>query len=137
VRPRDYLYKIAEEQYGIANDTLIDMIHMANPDIVNVDQIYPGQKIKLPYIRKSDLIVETENNQYLIHYASFYSFTEAKQVLENLLKINKKVFFIPVVYKDNIVYRIYIGTFANKKDVYKTLANMDLKLIPFLNKDSN
>lgn len=134
VQANEWLFKIASIEYGVANNTIIDLIHMANPSIKNIDLIYAGQKIILPHIEKKDLIVKDEKGNFHIHYASFYNFGQAQQSVQGLINDNKEAFIIPYKQGDNLVYRVYIGIFKSQDDAESSLNELKLKHLSFLDK---
>lgn len=134
VRPNECLYDLARSEYGIGNVSIIDLIQMANPGIRNVNLIYPGQEIILPYIEREDLIVKDEKGVYHIHYASFYRREDARLCIQDLIKENKEAYIISARQGDNLVYRVYVGTFKNSDDAKRILATLQLKYLYFLAK---
>ena len=134
VQANEWLLKIARIEYGVANNTIIDLIHMANPSIKKIDRIYAGQQIILPHIEKKDLIVKDENGNFHIHYASFYNFGQAQQSVQELINDKKEAFIIPSKQGDNLVYRVYIGIFKNQDDAESSLNDLNLKYFFFLSK---
>ncbi|HHE65319.1 MAG TPA: hypothetical protein ENL09_04780, partial [Bacteroidetes bacterium] len=94
VQANEWLVKIARIEYGVVNNTIIDLIQMANPGIKNVDRIYEGRQIILPNIEKKDLIAKDENGNFHIHYASFYNFGQAQQSVQELINDKKEAFMI-------------------------------------------
>lgn len=134
VMPKDYLSKIAIKEYGITNDTIIDMIHMTNPDIKNLNLIFPGQKILLPQISRKNLIVANQNGTFHIHYASHYKFEDAQKTVQDLLSAEKKAFIIPSIQGDNFVYRVYCGIYSNRVEAEDEIETLELKCLPFADK---
>ena len=132
VKQRDYLAKIAWGKYGIANDTVYDLIQMANPEIQDVDLIYADQEIMLPCIRRKDLIVKDEKGSYYIHYASFYSFEKARDGVQELQSKKQQVFLFTVLMGKELIYRIYIGLFEDYSEAKKEAQEIDFKYLPFL-----
>lgn len=130
IQPKEYLSSIANREYGISNETIIDMIHMANPEIKDVNKIFSGQKIVLPAIEKRDLIVKN-NSRFHIHYASFYNLARARKALDKLSEKNIISFYIPVNQGEKIVYRIYVGVFDKVDDAMVYLENIDLEYFAF------
>ncbi|MEK7308563.1 MAG: AAA family ATPase [Nitrospirota bacterium] len=132
VKPDEYLVRIAREEYGISNDTIIDLIHMANPSLKNIGLIYANQKITLPQIERKNLIVQDEQGSYYIHYASFYKFEMAQQALQELTDYKQNVFLITALQGDTMVYRLYLGIFSQYKDAENTLKSLNLRYLLFL-----
>jgi len=132
VKHNDNLNKIAKDIYGVSNDTIIDFIQMANPDIKDVNWIFVGQKINLPKIKRNDLIVDGENGNYHIHYASFYDFNDARRCVQELGDKKKKLFILQAHQQETEVYRVYYGLFNNSYDAQKELNALELKYLNFL-----
>jgi hypothetical protein len=134
VKRNDILSEIASQTYGLANDTVIDLIHTANPGIQSVDRIYVGQPILLPLIQKENLIALDENGKYHIHYASFYSSSGASRCVEELSdKAQRSIVIIPINQQENRVYRVYYGNFNRYEEARKALEHLQLKYHSFLN----
>jgi hypothetical protein len=135
VKPNDYLSKIALDTYGVSNDTIIDLIHIANPVIKNVNKIYSGQRILLPQITKNDLIVKDETGSYQIHYASFYNLENANRTFKDIIKRNEKAILISFIQGETPVYRIYLGLFKSREQAETNLNSLQFKELSFLNKN--
>ncbi len=132
IKPHEYMFNIAKKEYGIANDMIIDMIHMANPEIKNVNKIFPGKKLILPFIEKKDLIVQNSDGNFHIHYASFYNYTDTKDTVQKLSKDNEMVFYVPVKQGENLVYRVYFGFFNKKEEAVEHINNIQIEYLSFL-----
>ncbi|MHA2055764.1 MAG: AAA family ATPase, partial [Candidatus Hodarchaeales archaeon] len=133
VKAGESLTKIARETYGVSNNTVIDLIHMANPAIKNINRIVAGQTILLPLIEKQDLIVSDEKGSYHIHYASFYNFEKAMQSVKELMDKDEKRFIIRTQQQENEVYRVYSGIFKSRDEARKELETLKLRHLNFIN----
>ncbi|OGL44891.1 MAG: hypothetical protein A2W05_06450 [Candidatus Schekmanbacteria bacterium RBG_16_38_10] len=133
VLPNEYLIKMATDIYGISNDTVIDLIHMANPGLKNVNKIFPDKNVVFPKLNRKDMIVKGEDGGYYIHFASFYRFDNAKKEVDDLFKDNnERIFLITVLAGEHLVYRIYIGIFKDYIAAEEKLGFLKLKYLPFL-----
>lgn len=133
VAPNEYLLKIARKKYGVVNDTILDLIYMANPSLKSLDRIFPGQELILPKIKKSDLLLRDTSGQYLIYYGSFYSADTAQQLITRLKESEHRAFFISHMQGDLTVYRIYLGLFQNREEAQRALETVDFDHLPFKN----
>lgn len=131
VRPNECLYDLARRVYGTANESIIDIIHMRNPGLRNVNRIYPGQKLILPELKRDDLIIRDKSGLYEIYYASFYRLTDAKICAESLIRENNKAFSVSAQQGDNSVHRVYVGKFATRKEAQSILNKLELKYLTF------
>ena len=134
VRPDECLYVLARRKYGSVNESIVDLIHMANPGIKDTDRIYPGHEIVLPDIRRKDLIVKDETGLYHIHYGSFRRQEDAARCIQNLIKKNQEAFVIFSRQGNNRRYRVYVGTFKDRDEAEKILDTLELKYLHFLAK---
>ncbi len=63
VQEGDYLFKLAEEIYGIANMEILEWVRITNPGIKDLDLIFAGDTIVFPYIEIS--VKEKKHDQNL------------------------------------------------------------------------
>ncbi len=123
-KPRDYLLKIIKKTYGVANDTLLDIVQVANPDIKNINLIKVGQNIVLPRISIDTLILKDSEGHYFLHYFSSYSKEKAYRKLMKLKNLPYPMALHTINFGNKKVYRIYIGPFNSRKelvDAFKVL----------------
>jgi general secretion pathway protein A len=132
VKRNDYISKIAKETYGAMNQTVIDLIHMANPEIKDINRIFAGQKINLPLIERKGLIKKDIIGNYSIHYASFYELENASRCLKELWNQDQKSFMIRTKQEGNKVYRVYYGNYKNLQDARKQLESLELEYLYFV-----
>lgn len=133
VEPNDSLSSMARKKYGFSNHTILDLIHMANPDLKDIDQIYTGQIINLPLVHKKDLIHKDKMGNYHIHFASFYEQEAAWQCLRQLRHKNKESFVVPTRQQKNEVYRVYYGSFKSLAEAQKEIENLRFWYLSFTN----
>jgi len=135
VKPNDFVLKILYHEYGLANQTLLDLVGMVNPHIMNPNLIFPDQTIILPVINRKNLLEEDGNGFFYIHYASFSELSGARQCAEEFgMSGDKQGFVFPAQQQGCTIYRVYYGVFVDEAEALKYLENMDLKYLPFLNK---
>jgi len=133
VEPNDSLSSMARKNYGYSNHTLLDLIHMANPDIKDINQIYTGQVVNMPQIQKKDLIHKDKTGNYYIHFASFYEVEAAWQCLRDLRYKDQKSFVIATHQQKNEVYRVYYGNYKSLEDAQKEIENLRFWYLSFTN----
>ncbi len=66
IREGDSLSGIARAKYGQASYTVLDLIKLANPEIVDVDWISPGQVLRLPDLKEGLPILRSEDGFALL-----------------------------------------------------------------------
>jgi type II secretory pathway predicted ATPase ExeA len=136
VEPNDNLSAMARKKYGFSNHTILDLIHMANPDIKDIHQIYTGQVVNMPLVQKKDLIHKDKMGNYYIHYASFYEVYEVEaawQCLRDLRHKDQKSFVIPTHQQKNEVYRVYYGKYKSLAEAQKEIEDLRFWYLSFTN----
>jgi general secretion pathway protein A len=133
VEPNDSLSAMARKKYGFSNHTILDLIHMANPDIKDIHQIYTGQVVNMPLVQKKDLIHKDKMGNYYIHYASFYEVEAAWQCLRDLRHKDQKSFVIPTHQQKNEVYRVYYGNYKSLAEAQKEIEDLKFWYLSFTN----
>lgn len=82
VREGDSLSGIARAKYGQASYTILDLIKLANPELTDVDWIFPGQPLRLPNLREGLPIVRSNGGYALLVFS-----TPNPQRAQNLAKV--------------------------------------------------
>ncbi len=132
VKSGEFLSSIAFRAYGTASETIIDFLQRTN-DVRNINKIYSGQTMRLPLITRDTLISQADNRLFHIHYASFYSEAEAKNITHGLQSQGKDAYVVASSQGENRVYRVYIGDFDSRNEAENALNTISLKYLEFLN----
>lgn len=127
------LWTMAEKIYGGVSETLLDLIHMANEGLVDINQVHFGQTLVFPEITRESMLHPGDDGKLHIHYASFYAVDNAQRVKDKLVKAGLDAFFVASRQGDIEVYRVYVGTFVRKEDAVAVLNTVEFKNLPFLN----
>jgi len=133
VEKGEWLYRMAKREYGIGNPSIIDLIQMVNPQIEDVNRVFPNQDVILPDVQKEDLVIREGEGAYYIYYASFNNLGDAKASVRDLVQDGKSASISVVHEGERGVYRIYIGPFSDRDELESFLNRMDFKYLPFLN----
>ena len=127
------LYSIAYQYYKIADETFIDHILKLNPEIRNPNLILVGQKIKIPEVTESQLIVKTSADKYKVHLRTFRNLKIAEQYRQNVATARNKTEVVPwKVSPEETWYRVMTGPFAAKDDGLKFIEEMKQKGFPII-----
>lgn len=128
------LYSIAYQCYKMADETFIDHILKLNPEITNPNLILVSQKIKIPEITESLLIVHYSENLYKVHLRTFKNLKRASQYRRDVASVGKEIEIVPwKVSQKETWHRVMIGPFATKDEGLKFMKEMkqkDLLIIP-------
>jgi general secretion pathway protein A len=122
------LYSLAYQYYKAANETLIDHILKLNPEITNPNLILISQKIKIPEITESLLIVQYSEGLYRVHLRTFTNPKSAGQYRRDVALWGKKIEVVPrKVSARETWYRVMAGPFVNRDEALKALEEMQRK----------
>jgi len=122
------LSSLAYQYYKAANETLIDHILKLNPEITNPNLILISQKIKIPEITESLLIVQYSEGLYKVHLRTFTNLKSAGQYKRNVALWGKEIAIIPFkVSAGETWYRVMAGPFVNRDEAAQALEEMKQK----------
>lgn len=122
------LYSLAYQYYKAADETLIDHILKLNPAITNPNLILISQKIKIPEITESLLIVQYSEGLYKVHLRTFANLKSAAQYRRDAALWGKEIDIVPwKVSAGETWYRVMAGPFVNRDEASKALEEMKQK----------
>jgi general secretion pathway protein A len=122
------LYSLAYRYYGETSETAIDRIMKINPEITNPNLILVNQKIKIPEITDSLLIVEHSRGLYKVHLKTFSSIRSAKQYVLGVPLKGKEIEIVPwKVSPGETWYRVMVGPFGDRAEGSMAIEEMKLK----------
>ncbi len=128
------LYSLAYKYYHVADETLVDHILKLNPEITNPNLILVSQKIKMPEITESLLIIQTSERLFKVHLRTFANIKSAdKYRRDAAFVIGKEVEIIPrKVSPAETWYRVMAGSFATKDEGLKFIEKIKQKGFPII-----
>jgi general secretion pathway protein A len=122
------LYALAYQYYKADDETVIDHILKLNPEIKNPNLIVIGQRIKIPEITESLLIVQYSEGVYKVHLRTFTDLESAGQYKRDVAIWGKKMEIVPwKVSVGETWYRVMSGPFANRNEAAQALEEMKQK----------
>jgi type II secretory pathway predicted ATPase ExeA len=128
VKEGDKLYLIAFKYHKVADETFIDHILKINPEITNPNLILVSQKIKIPEMMESLLIVQTSARLFKVHLRTFRNLKSASQYRHNIASMGKEIDIVPrKVSPEETWYRVMAGPFAAKNEGLKFIEEMKQK----------
>jgi hypothetical protein len=128
VKERDNLYSLANKYYNEANETFIDHILKLNPEITNPHLIRVNQKIKIPEITDSLLIVQYSEGLYKVHLKTFANLKSAEQYKLGVTLKGKEIEIVPwTVSPGETWYRVMTGPFGDRTEGSKIIEEMNLQ----------
>ena len=122
------LYALAYRYYKTTDETFIDHILKINPEITNPNLIVISQKIKIPEVTESLLIVQYSKGLYKVHLRTFTNLKSAGQYKRNVGLMGKEIEIVPwKVSPRETWYRVMAGPFVNRDEASKALEEMQRK----------
>jgi general secretion pathway protein A len=134
VKKGDTIFSLAREYYQSDNRTIIDFILQANPGIKYSSFIKPDERVKIPEINESALILKSGDNNYAIHLATYANPAAADTYQNEPLLKNYRVEVIPYAVASRVnLYRIVAGPFKSRHECLNMLLQLKIKkLLPAL-----
>ncbi len=125
----------AFRNYKMTNETLVDHIIKANPEIANPGLLEPGQKIRIPEITEALLIIRSPDNLYHVHLRTFEDLKGAQHYRRIAASWGQPTETSPwPISEKETWHRVLAGPFANYSEAAKALESMKKKgftVIPF------
>jgi general secretion pathway protein A len=123
---------LAHKYYNEANTTLIDHILKLNPEITDSNLILVDQKIKIPEITESLLLLQFSNGVFKVHLGTFLKPKYAAQYIDDIELPGKKMEVVPwKVSQKETWYRVLAGPFVSKNEGLKAIEELKQKrLLP-------
>jgi general secretion pathway protein A len=125
---------LASQYFSALNKSLLDILLEANPQIMDMNLIFAGQKIKIPNITEESLLRRGPDNRYYIILGAFARAGEirAYEGEPNLRGKNLKVVSRPVSPRETW-YRIVAQGFETREEALGSIrALKEKRLLPLL-----
>lgn len=125
VVPEDSISQIAIRQYGQASPTILDLMKMANPKISDINQISPGQTLRLPQLDQGLVLLKQSDDRYGLLLVSLTSRGRANEIRSAL----RRQGFGARVSEANLgggqpVWRVIVGDLDNRDVALKVGADL-------------
>lgn len=133
IPPDETLGAMAVKTYGVASETVLDLIQMANKGLADLNRVRDGQSVLFPVITRESMLARGEDGRLHIHYASFYALDNARRVTERFQREGLDSFFLASRQGTGQVFRVYVGSFARREEAERLLNTIEFKNLPFLN----
>jgi type II secretory pathway predicted ATPase ExeA/phage tail protein X len=127
------LHSLAYKYYHMSNETLIDHILKLNPGIRDPNLILINQKIKIPEITESLLVIRSSENLYKVHLRTFANHKSAARYIRNVELLGKGISIDHwKISVGETWYRVVAGPFASKDEGLKFIEEIKKKGFPLL-----
>lgn len=133
VKKGENLHVLSQQYYGEPNTMFMDRILELNPDITDPNVILVGQKIRIPEITASLLVIESSRGIFKVHIGTFLNREVALQYGDRAAQSGKDVEVVSrKVSQTETWYRVLAGPFAGREEGLDFLEDLTKKeLLPF------
>ncbi len=127
------LHALSQQYYREANATFMDRILELNPDITDPNVILVNQKIRIPEITASLLVMKSSGGGFKVHIGTFLNREVALQNRDRAAQSGKNVEVVSrKVSERETWYRVLAGPFASREEGLMFLEDMKKRdLLPF------
>ena len=128
----EFISSLALREYGISNNTILDIIKRANPEIKDLNQISTGQKINLPPLDIGSMIVESSKGVYSIHLITLSTIDGVKNYISKFADDNSRISISPVTIAGSKPwFRITMGDFSSREEAINSAKEIRSGTQPF------
>ena len=117
VNTGDTLSWLLYSVYGRADETVVDITQLANPDLDDVDQLRTGQRLRFPQLEPSAMIHKVADGRYLVHLLTTSKPADAqfRKLRADILSSGRTVRLEPVRLGTlrTTCYRVWVGEFTS------------------------
>ena len=127
------LHGLSYQYYKETNVLFMDYIMESNPDIANPNLIVVNQKIRMPEITESLLVMPASGGRFNVHLGTFLNLQEARRYRDQAASKGKDIAVVPRrVSKTETWYRVVAGPFVSRNEGVRFLEDMKHQgLLPF------
>ncbi|MFP3867350.1 MAG: AAA family ATPase [Desulfobacteraceae bacterium] len=122
VKPNDTLLKIASTYFPGNVDLGLEAILLANPETINEDLIYTGQRLDIPSVNPAEQTIVLKENLFYAAHGRYLSIAGLQETLSRLGQ--QGVRYLVVNTKNNrggVTHRVLIGGYENREDLNNAL----------------
>jgi general secretion pathway protein A len=116
---------LAREYYHAANPTLVDLILQFNPQISDLNRIFVGQQIRVPFLTEGLFLVENTAGTYKIHLGTFNDRRLIPAFPARSVLKNKKIEIVPREVSPQVIwFRVMAGEFGTQEEGLRALRTL-------------
>lgn len=124
---------LASKEFGAWNETLEDILFGLNEAVEDMDSPPEGMQIRFPRLNRDSMISRDGKGMAFIYYASFGNEEAAKATLETLRSVWPGAFLDPADRHGKVIYRVYLGKYADMGEAQAVVRSVWFKFLPSLN----
>ncbi len=116
---------VAQQHYGFANPTVLDVLLEHNPQITDVNQIFAEQQMKVPSLTEEMFLRLEADGRYSIHLGTFSDQRSMKALRKNPLLQGKAVeTTLRIASRDVVWYRLKASGFPSRGEALLILRGL-------------
>jgi general secretion pathway protein A len=116
---------LSREYYHATNSTLVDLILQFNPQINNLNRIFVGQQIRVPFLTEELFLIENPGRTYKIHLGTFNDRRLIPAFPASPVLKNKKIEIVPREVSPQVIWlRVMAGEFGTQEEGLRALRTL-------------
>jgi phage tail protein X len=120
VRAGDTLSWLLYSVYGRADDTVVDIVQLANPGLADIDVLRPGQRLRFPSVEAGAMVHQSANGRYAVHLLTTSDPTHPRfrKLRAQVRASGRTIRFVPVRLGTGCeaCYRVWVGDFSTRQE---------------------
>lgn len=124
------------DHFGVDNSTVRDLFTAANPGVA-IDRVAPNTRIRLPQLRREEMIVADNRGRFYLYYATLADDQQAAAVKERLAPFGVAVVALPVTLAGQTVSRLYLGPFTAFDEAARVAELVRFTYLPLLERSGS
>jgi type II secretory pathway predicted ATPase ExeA len=117
--------------FGADNTTVRDLFAAMNPGIV-IEGITPNTRVRLPQLRRNEMIVTDARGRLYIYYATVADDQLAATVKQRIAPLGVQTAQFPAVVAGQTAFRIYLGPFSTRDEAARIVELLRFTFLPLL-----
>lgn len=127
------LIQLVSGEYGAWNESVRDLIAIANPGLRDLDNLPVGTVVMLPALSREALVVGDATGQHHVYFGAFDKSDQAQQNLEAIQRTWPNAQLVTASRHGVAIQRLFIGPFASRSDATAVAGSLWFKHLPTLN----
>ena len=120
VGTKDTLSWLLYSVYGRADETVVDVVQLANPRLHDVDQLSAGQRLRFPPLEPTTMVHKAPNGRYVVHLLTTSKPTDRQlqKLRADIVSSGRTVRLerVRLGTQREVCYRLWVGDFPTARE---------------------
>jgi hypothetical protein len=127
------LIQLVSSEYGAWNESVRDLIAVANPRLRDLDNLPAGTVVQLPAVSREALVVRDGTGQHHVYFGAFDKADQAQQNLEAIRRTWPNAQLFATLSHGESIQRLFVGPFTSRGEALAVAGALWFKHLPTLN----